>query len=179
MFYFRIDKNSKHDSLKQLSQINFVAGLSIQAWVCPVMSEHDTSYVCMNQFDVYPRCLSAYKKPNSHPYSFFRYCQYCFDIPWACLTMTDIYICEPLYPRFLRYCWFIIIFWYSVMLDHPHLKYLDQFVVSRVAYPYTKNERHNWISIYTPLCLYSVLIRAFTELILEILTIYHFKVLCT
>ena len=28
---------------------------------------------------------------------------------------------------FLRHCcWFIIIFWYSAMLNHPHLKYLDQ-----------------------------------------------------
>ena len=99
-----------------------------------------------------------------------------FGHAWPWLLYIYIYIYEPLYPRFLRYCWFIIIFWYSVMLDHPHLKYLDQFVVSRVAYPYTKNERHNWTSIYTPLCLYSVLI---ILIILEILTIYHFKVLCT
>ena len=127
MFYIRIDKNSKHDSLKQLSQINFVAGLSIQAWVCPPMSEHDTSYVCMNQFDVYPRCLSAYKKPTSYPYSFFRYYQYCFDILWACLTMTVIYIYIYIYiwttlPSFFE---ILLIYHHFLILSHarsPPLK---------------------------------------------------------
>ena len=53
------------------------------------------------------------------------------------------------------------IFWAcSAMLDYPHIKYLDQFIVSRMS---IHKQKMNFV----------------TELILAILLVYHFAVLST
>ena len=85
MFYIRTDKNSKHDTLKQISLCriwNTLGRSEHPGMGMPPMLEQDTSYVCMNQFlasmEVYPHT----KYSTSQPYSFFRYCQYHFDILW-------------------------------------------------------------------------------------------------
>ena len=99
MFYIRIDKNSKHDTLKQISLRGILntlcrpehpsLGMSLI-----LISEQDTSYVYMNQFfpsmEVYPH--TKYSTPQSC--SFFRYCPYHFDIHWAwlCIPYKYIYI---------------------------------------------------------------------------------------
>ena len=61
MFYIRIDKNSKHDTLKQISLrgiLNTLCRPEHPGLGMPLMSEQDTSYVYMNQFfpsmEVYP-----------------------------------------------------------------------------------------------------------------------------
>ena len=95
MFYIRIDKNNKHDTLKQISLcciLNTLCRPQYPGLGMPLTSEQGTSYVCMNQFvasmEVYPYT----KYSTSKPYSLFRYCAYHFDILWGCLGMPYKYI---------------------------------------------------------------------------------------
>ena len=61
MFYIRINKNSKHDTLKQISLCsiwNTLGRPEHPVMGIPPMSEQDTLHVCMNQFlasmEIYP-----------------------------------------------------------------------------------------------------------------------------
>ena len=116
MFYIRIDNNNKHDTLKQLSLcgiLNTLCRPQHPGLGMPLITEQDTSYVCMNQFvasmEVYPHT----KYSISQPYSFFRYCAYQFHILWACLGMPYKYIYYIiLYIYNIKYTYYIYIYIY-------------------------------------------------------------------